>query len=107
MKTKWKWTCFKCGKKMDPALANPMDLPWPDIPPCDGLVFRSYGNYGSTIFDPEGTFEDERALEIAVCDECVKKHQRKVVYVIRQSNRLGIYLSFRDGVKSEKPRAKA
>lgn len=37
--------------------------------PDNGLSFVSYGNYGSTVFDPmDGTY-----IQIAVCDECLKK----------------------------------
>lgn len=35
----------------------------------DGLAFKSYGQYGSTVFDPcNGEY-----LEINICDECITK----------------------------------
>lgn len=40
----------------------------------DGLHFRTYGHYGSTIFDPmDGTY-----LDVAICDECIMKNLNKV-----------------------------
>ncbi len=40
----------------------------------DGLHFRTYGHYGSTIFDPmDGTY-----LDVAICDECIMKNLKKV-----------------------------
>lgn len=37
------------------------------IHPVDGTVFRTYGHYGSTVFDPM----DASYLEIVVCDQCL------------------------------------
>lgn len=42
--------------------------------PLDGLHFRSYGHYGSTVFDPM----DGSSLDIAICDECLLKHRNKI-----------------------------
>ena len=37
------------------------------IHPIGGTVFRTYGHYGSTVFDPmDGSY-----LEIVVCDDCL------------------------------------
>ncbi len=36
-----------------------------------GLVFRSSGNYGSTIFDPFPS-RQEQMLQVIICDECIK-----------------------------------
>ena len=36
--------------------------------PIGGTVFRTYGNYGSAVFDPM----DATYLEISVCDECLR-----------------------------------
>ena len=41
-----------------------------------GLVFRSTGNFGSTIFDPIG--ETEEILQVVICDDCMKKKARRV-----------------------------
>jgi hypothetical protein len=37
----------------------------------DGLHFRTYGHYGSVIFDPMGTGE---YLDVAICDLCIMKN---------------------------------
>ena len=40
----------------------------PQIHPILGTLFRTYGHYGSTVFDPmDGSY-----LEIVICDECLK-----------------------------------
>jgi hypothetical protein len=41
-----------------------------EVHPMGGLHFRSYGHYGSTIFDPIGTGE---YLDVAICDLCIMK----------------------------------
>jgi hypothetical protein len=38
------------------------------IHPIGGTVFRAYGNYGSSVFDPM----DASYLDIVICDECLK-----------------------------------
>ncbi len=38
-------------------------------------IWRSHGNYGSTVYDP--MFSDEY-LEVFVCDECLKQKRRLV-----------------------------
>lgn len=38
------------------------------IHPIGGTVFRTYGHYGSTVFDPM----DASYLEIVICDPCLK-----------------------------------
>lgn len=38
------------------------------VHPLDGTVFRTYGNYGSTVFDPM----DASYLEIVLCNSCLK-----------------------------------
>lgn len=47
------------------------DIAHPDedvVQPIGGTVFRTYGHYGSTVFDPiDGSF-----LDIVICDECLK-----------------------------------
>lgn len=42
--------------------------------PLDGLHFKSYGHYGSAVFDPM----DGSSLDIAVCDECLILHKNKI-----------------------------
>ena len=61
-----KTNCIKCGKQLDN-----WDVAYPEgasqVHPLGGTVFRSYGNYGSTVFDPL----DASYLDICVCDSCL------------------------------------
>jgi len=46
------------------------------VHPIGGTQFRTYGHYGSTVFDPM----DASYLDIAICDDCLKarmKHTHK------------------------------
>lgn len=39
----------------------------PQVHPIGGTLFRTYGHYGSSIFDPiDGSY-----IEVVVCDECL------------------------------------
>lgn len=40
----------------------------------DTLEFRSYGNYGSTVYDP---IDNRTFLRVNICDKCVKELSRK------------------------------
>lgn len=60
--------CFKCGCDLDYAGGERV-APERRNQPSGGLYFRTFGNYGSTFFDP---FRDSAFLEIAVCDECMR-----------------------------------
>lgn len=63
--TKPNLTCFCCGVKLEL---------YEEMQPISGVHFRSYGNYGSTIFDTCGSGE---YLDIAICDVCVAyRHDR-------------------------------
>jgi hypothetical protein len=59
--------CIVCGT----ALTNVVDM----VPnqPNDGVVCHTYGNYGSTVYDP---ISDSRKLEFNVCDECLTNVSR-------------------------------
>lgn len=69
--------CIVCGKELTPVwfspTANKKDLHQPH----DAVMFRSSGNYGSTIFDPC----DRSEIEINVCDECVVRHQNRIWHI--------------------------
>lgn len=67
-----KCACIKCGKE----LANVAQV---GMQPMGGTMFRTYGHYGSTIFDP---VVGGHYLEIVICDECLapEMKNRKVVY---------------------------
>ncbi len=63
-------TCIKCGKEMQ----NLMDE---QLQPVEGCAFRTYGHYGTAVFDPmDGSF-----LEIAVCDTCLSAAIEKSVAI--------------------------
>jgi len=71
MKTENKIPCISCGKELDNLEYDMQDGKRVEVHPMNGLHFRTYGHYGSTIFDPMGTGE---YLDIAVCDVCVMKN---------------------------------
>lgn len=59
--------CIICENKMTNA-----DYMYEDgkeeIHPDDGTVFRTYGHYGSTVFDPmDGSY-----AEICICNKCLE-----------------------------------
>jgi hypothetical protein len=58
--------CIVCGRSFESAF--PPELK--DSTPYGGTVFTSWGNFGSTVFDPSGLRESER-LQIIVCDGCL------------------------------------
>jgi hypothetical protein len=47
-----------------------------DIPPSDALLFISYGNYGSTVYDPCDPVGQEY-LVIVLCDSCAVAQARE------------------------------
>lgn len=60
-----KHNCIVCAAEVDN-----WDAVYPDkdaVHPIGGTVFRTYGHYGSSVFDPM----DASYLEIVVCDECL------------------------------------
>lgn len=75
MKKETKIGCLACGKELDnleyTTRSNGTKV---EVHPMDGLHFRTYGHYGSTVFDPM----DGAYLDIAICDECVAKNLDKV-----------------------------
>ena len=61
-----KINCIVCAAEVEN-----WDIAHPDkdvVHPIGGTVFRTYGHYGSTVFDPM----DASYLDIVVCDECLK-----------------------------------
>lgn len=67
--------CFICGCPC-PSLHGDGVGGLEEIPPVEGLVFRTTGNFGTTLFDPM----DHRVLQIVICDDCVKQRTHKVTY---------------------------
>lgn len=61
--------CFVCDRQLSNWEYNDVE-----VHPMDGLQFRTYGHYGSTVFDPmNGSY-----LDIAICDRCVMLRYEKV-----------------------------
>ena len=56
--------CFVCEKEIEVT-----DFVY------DATIWKSHGNFGSTVFDP---IEDNRHLEILICDECLQKKRGSV-----------------------------
>ncbi len=55
-------SCIRCGRAFVPSGPE-----GDDTPPGDGLLFISYGNYGSTVYDP---MDSQEYLLIVLCDQC-------------------------------------
>lgn len=76
--------CFCCDTWLETEIedSDPLTL----NPVYDGLIFRSPGNFGSTVFDPMpiGT---EEYLQVIICDGCIKTKIRRVtrIYNIERS----------------------
>lgn len=67
--------CFCCGRILEAEQSdNPMDI----YPVYGALVFRSYGNYGSTVFDPVPPRKGTELIQITVCDGCIKAKSKRV-----------------------------
>lgn len=71
-----KTNCIICKREVENwDEAYPEDKP--QVHPIDGTVFRTYGHYGSSVFDPM----DASYLEVVFCDSCLKELMRNsVVY---------------------------
>lgn len=72
--------CFCCGKQMGNWIYETSrsdgTVSRVNVHPIGGLHFRTYGHYGSRVFDPmdgKGT-----TLDIAICDECVIGKAKRV-----------------------------
>ena len=75
MKTYNKIECIACSKELDNLEYKDRKGKPIEVHPMGGLHFRTYGHYGSVIFDPMGTGE---SLDIAICDLCIMKNLYKV-----------------------------
>lgn len=69
--------CICCNRVVE-SEANPN--PFVVSPVYGGLRFRTYGNYGSSVFDPMPV-ECEDMLEIVICDQCIKKKASRVTVI--------------------------
>lgn len=71
------YNCICCNKMLEGDVTkDPLDI----SPVFDGLVFRSSGNFGSTIFDPM-PIDTEEYLQVIICDGCIKKNARRVTRI--------------------------
>jgi len=61
-----KTNCMLCSIEVDNWDVYPEDKP--KVHPIGGTVFRTYGHYGSSVFDPM----DASYLEVVVCDSCLR-----------------------------------
>lgn len=63
-----KTNCIICKCEVDN-----WDIAYPEdetkVHPIGGTAFRTYGHYGSTVFDPM----DASYLEVVFCDDCLKE----------------------------------
>lgn len=69
--------CFVCDKQL-----REEDVPVNENVECigiihDAVVCRTYGNYGSTVFDPMNS----DFLEFYICDVCLINRRDKVTHV--------------------------
>jgi uncharacterized protein YlaI len=70
--------CLICNKKLNKDQST--EEPTNSIGAVyEGLVCRTYGNYGSALYDPIATIEE--FLEFYVCDECIEKNAKKIQWV--------------------------
>lgn len=71
--------CICCNRALKTVLyvgENPTVIP----AVYDGLIFRSTGNYGSKVFDPMPTQEEEM-LQVVICDDCIEYRVKRVVKI--------------------------
>jgi hypothetical protein len=66
--------CFICDKSLDNWDYETHNGEKITVHPMSGLHFRTYGHYGSAIFDPM----DDSSIDIAICDECVESRKNKI-----------------------------
>ena len=67
-----KTNCIVCNAELENFDdAYPEDKP--TVHPIDGTAFRTYGHYGSTVFDPM----DASYLEVVVCDPCLRNRMER------------------------------
>ncbi|MCK5613410.1 hypothetical protein KAR91_66685 [Candidatus Pacearchaeota archaeon] len=74
-----KCICFGCGKELE---MESVDNPATISTVYGGLIFRSFGNYGSTSFDPVSkSYKGDELLQIVLCDDCVTEDGKGVMRV--------------------------
>lgn len=70
-----KVNCICCNNELE---AEPVDNPATIPSVYDGLIFRSTGNFGSTVFDP---ITLEEILQVVICDNCVRVKYNRVTRI--------------------------
>jgi hypothetical protein len=77
-----KTNCIICDVEVDN-----WDIAYPENPkavhPIGGTAFRTYGHYGSTVFDPM----DASYLEIVICDPCLKSRKNRTYEGVNEQRR--------------------
>ena len=77
-----KTNCIVCNTEVDN-----WDIAYPEnsnaVHPIGGTAFRTYGHYGSTVFDPM----DASYLEIVVCDPCLKSRKNRTYAGVNEKYR--------------------
>lgn len=71
--------CICCDKWLHAEFLD-RDDPLTTSPVYDGLIFRSTGNFGSTIFDPMPIGVEEY-LQVVICDDCIKAKSNHVTWI--------------------------
>jgi hypothetical protein len=75
MKIYDKINCFCCDKELDNMHYESRNKEsYVYVHPMGGLHFRTYGHYGSAVYDPM----DGSSLDLAICDECVMLRKDKI-----------------------------
>lgn len=85
----FKRVCFCCDKKIGKTVAIDDGF---DHPPNDATVWRSHGNYGSTVFDPM----DSTYLEAYICDACLLKGKKKLYRARTVMTRSTVVMKLKD-----------
>ena len=76
--------CIVCLKKLERcyfgevARAAALEI---KTPPEDAIHARTYGNWGSRVYDLEGTPDRQLHLEFYVCDSCLVSRAKYVLEV--------------------------
>ena len=77
-----KTNCIVCNTGVDN-----WDIAYPEdeikVHPIGGTVFRTYGHYGSSVFDPM----DASYLEVVVCDDCLKSRKERTYTGVNEQYR--------------------
>lgn len=77
-----KTNCIVCNSEVDNwDIAYPEDKP--QVHPIGGTVFRTYGHYGSTVFDPM----DASYMEVVVCDKCLTTRMNRTYLGVNEKYR--------------------